>query len=158
MGTSPVSMVSLVYVVSLVLLPSILFGQTSNNDQWISSEDFDQSLSSPPGYGGRSGSQAVGSHRTRIQSDRTVLVLDRYVDTSIPDMMHRLHLLTPQRVIPILDRPSHRKLESITCIDQGEMVQSNKPSTSTVRRGGLSTSTKEQPEQSHATKLPIGGA
>ena len=44
MGTSPVSMVSLVYVVSLVLLPSILFGQTSNNDQWISSEDFDQSL------------------------------------------------------------------------------------------------------------------
>lgn len=53
LGTSPFSMVLLVYVVSLVLLPPILFGQTSHNDQWISSDEFDQRLdeySSISGY------------------------------------------------------------------------------------------------------------
>jgi hypothetical protein len=53
LGKSPFSMVLLVYVVSLVLLPPILFGQTSHNDQWISSDEFDQRLdeySSISGY------------------------------------------------------------------------------------------------------------
>jgi hypothetical protein len=37
-------MISLVFVVSLVLQPSILFGQSGQNDQWISSDELDKSL------------------------------------------------------------------------------------------------------------------
>lgn len=44
MGYSPFSMAPIVLIASLVWLPPILLGQTSHNDQWISSDEFDEEL------------------------------------------------------------------------------------------------------------------
>ena len=44
MVTPPFSMISLIVVASLVLQPSILFGQSDHNDQWISNDELDKNL------------------------------------------------------------------------------------------------------------------
>jgi hypothetical protein len=42
--TPPFSMISLVFVTSLVLQPLILFGQSGHNDQWLSSDELEKNL------------------------------------------------------------------------------------------------------------------
>ena len=44
LGFSPFSMAPIVLIASLVWLQPMLLGQTSHNDQWISSDEFDEDL------------------------------------------------------------------------------------------------------------------